>query len=162
MKTLVLGLGNSILTDDAVGFAVVEEVRKRLDSGDVTVSEASAGGLSLLELVVGYDRVIIVDAIQTGAGQPGEIHHLSPDQFHGSLRGASTHAVDLATALELGRRLGMDIPKEVEILAVETLDVETFSEELTPAVAAVVPTAVNLVLERLARGIDHAPARAEN
>ncbi len=150
MKTLVLGLGNPVLTDDGVGFVVVEEVRKRLPTADVTVSQASVGGLSLLELVVGYDRVVIIDAIRTAAGKPGEIHHLSPDDFRGSIRAASTHDVDLATALELGRQLGMEIPGEMVILAIEAADVESFGEELTPSVAAAVPQAVELVLEQLA------------
>ena len=149
MKTLVLGLGNSILTDDAVAFAVVEEVERRIDRKDVTVSRASVGGLGLLELVVGYDRVIILDAIQTGLADPGHLHRLTPDEFRGSLRAASSHDVSLATALELGRQLRKDIPREIVIIAVEAVDVETFGEELTPAVAAAVPQAVELVLQEL-------------
>jgi hydrogenase maturation protease len=151
LKILVLGLGNPILTDDAVGIIVAEEVRRRLDREDVVVDQASVGGLGLLELVLGYDRVIIIDAIQTAAGQPGQIHRLSPDQFRGNLRAASPHDVTLATALELGRRLRKDIPKEIVILAVEAADTETFGEELTPAVAAAVPEVVELVLQELER-----------
>ena len=149
MKTLVLGLGNSILTDDAVAFAIVEEVERRIDRKDVTVSRASVGGLGLLELVVGYDRVIILDAIQTGLADPGHLHRLTPDEFRGSLRAASSHDVSLATALELGRQLRKDIPREIVIIAVEAVDVETFGEELTPPVAAAVPQAVELVLQEL-------------
>jgi hydrogenase maturation protease len=149
VKTLVLGLGNSILTDDAVAFAVVEGVRERIDREDVTVSQASVGGLGLLELVVGYDRVIILDAIQTGLAEPGDIHRLAPEEFRGSLRAASSHDVSLTTALELGRRLRKDVPKEIVIIAVEAADVDTFGEELTPAVAAAVPQAVELVLQEL-------------
>jgi len=151
LKTLVLGLGNSILTDDAVGFAVVEEVRRRLDRTDVTVEQASAGGLGLLELVLGYDKVIIIDAIQTDDNEPGRIHRLSPDQFSGNLRSVSTHDVNLATALELGRQLGKDIPKEIVILAVEAADVDSFGEDLTPRVATTVPGVAELVLQELLR-----------
>ncbi len=151
MKTLVLGLGNSILTDDAVGFAVVEEVRRRIDREDVTLSQASVGGLGLLELVVGYDRVIILDAIQTGLAAPGYIHRLTPDEFRGSLRAASSHDVSLTTALEIGRQLSKDLPKEIVIIAVEAADVESFGEELTPTVAATVPEVVELTLQELDR-----------
>jgi hydrogenase maturation protease len=150
MKTLVLGLGNPILTDDGVAFAVVDELTGQVDRSDVTVNRASVGGLGLLELLVGYDKVIILDAIQTDGAVPGEIHCLSPDEHHGNLRAASTHDVSLATALELGHRLRKDLPEEIVILAVEAADVETFGEELTPAVAAAVPTAVELVLQELA------------
>jgi len=151
MKTLVLGLGNSILTDDAVAFAVVEETRRRIDREDVTLSQASVGGLGLLELVVGYDRVIILDAIQTGLAAPGHIHRLTPAEFRGSRRAASSHDVSLTTALEIGRQLRNDLPKEIVIIAVEAADVETFGEELTPAVAAAVPEVVELTLQELER-----------
>lgn len=149
MKTLVLGLGNPILTDDGVGFAVVEEVRRRVNRKDVTVSQASVGALGLLELVVGYDKVIILDAIQTENGQPGHIHRLSPAEFRGNLRAASSHEVSFATALELGWQLSKDLPEEVLVLAVEAADVDTFGEELTAAVAAAVPEVVEFVLQEL-------------
>jgi hydrogenase maturation protease len=149
LRTLVLGLGNPILTDDAVGMIVAKEVGRRLDRDDVVVSQATVGGLGLLELVVGYDRVIVVDAIRTESGVPGQVHRLSPEQFHGNLRAASTHDVTFDTALELGRRLLKDIPQEIVILAVEAADTETFGEELTPAVAAAVPEVVALVLEEI-------------
>jgi hydrogenase maturation protease len=149
LKTLVLGLGNSILTDDAVGLTVAEEVRRRLDRADVTVEQASTGGLGLLDLVLGYDKIIIVDAIQTKNNEPGRIHRLSPDQFSGSLRSVSSHDVTLATALELARSLGKDVPQEIVILAVEAADVDSFGEDLTPQVAAAVPDVVELVLQEL-------------
>jgi hydrogenase maturation protease len=149
VKTLVLGLGNMILTDDRVGMIVAEEVGRRVDADDVTVTQASIGGLGLLELVVGYEKVIIVDAIQTEEGQPGQVHRLYADEFRPHLRGASSHDISLATALELGRQLHEDIPGEIVILAVEAADVETFGEELTPAVAAAVPEVVELVLDEL-------------
>lgn len=150
MKTLILGLGSPILTDDGVAFVVVDELKGQIDSSDVTLHQASVGGLGLLELVVGYDKVIILDAIQTDGAEPGQIHFLSPDEHHGNLRAASTHDISFATALELGRRLRKDLPEEIVILALEAADVETFGEELTPAVAAAVPTAVELVLRELA------------
>ena len=149
VKTLVLGLGNSILSDDAVAFAVVDAVRERVDREDVTVSQASVGGLGLLELVLGYDRVIILDAIQTGLAEPGYIHRLTPGEFRGSLRAASSHDVSFSTALEFGRQLLKDVPKEIVIIAVEAADVDTFGEELTPAVAAAVPQAVEVVMQEL-------------
>jgi hydrogenase maturation protease len=149
LKTLVLGLGNSILTDDAVGLTIAEEVRRRLDKADVTVEQASTGGLGLLDLVLGFDKIIIVDAIQTKNNEPGRIRRLSPDQFSGSLRSVSSHDVTLATALELARSLGKDVPQEIVILAVEAADVDSFGEDLTPAVAAAVPDVVELVLQEL-------------
>ncbi|NLZ00969.1 MAG: hydrogenase maturation protease, partial [Pirellulaceae bacterium] len=78
MKTLVLGLGNWIVSDDSIGLRVAAELAKVLaDREDVEVSEDYWGGLRLMERLVGYDRAIVIDAISTGAA-PGTIHHLTP------------------------------------------------------------------------------------
>jgi len=161
LKTLVLGLGNPILSDDGVGIKVVQEVGAALQRDDVVVNQASVGGLGLLELVAGYDKVIIVDAIQTENGVPGEVHYLSAEQFHGNVRAASTHDVTFAAALELGKRLHKDMPREVLILAVEASEVAAFGEELTPEVASVVPHVVELVMEEIGGQSEAVPRHRE-
>ncbi len=157
MKTLVIGLGNPILTDDGVGVKVAYAVRDvlALDEGSlVKVTEAGVGGLQLMEMMVGYERVILVDAIQTPGGQPGTIHHLSLDDIASALptqHSASAHDMNLPTALEMGRRLGLALPETIEIFAIEAEDVVTFGETCTPAVAAAIPSVTELVLDALAR-----------
>ena len=81
-KTLVLGLGNPILTDDGIGVYVVRAVADRW-SGEwrCDFQEACVGGLRLLEVIAGYERLILVDAIQTPDGAPGQIHRLSTDDL---------------------------------------------------------------------------------
>jgi hydrogenase maturation protease len=159
MKTLVIGLGNPILTDDGVGVKVAYAVRDMLASAgreDVTVTEAGVGGLHLMEMMVGYGRVILVDAIQTPGGQPGAISRLSLDDIASAVptqHSASTHDMNLPTALEMGHRLGLSLPDTIEILAVEAEDVVTFGESCTPAVAAAVPAVTELVLQLLKREI---------
>ena len=66
MKTLILGLGNPLVTDDSVGLRVIEQLKPLLaDRADVEVSEDYWGGLRLMERMIGFDRAIVVDAIQT-------------------------------------------------------------------------------------------------
>ena len=148
-KTLVLGLGNPILSDDGVGPAVARELEGKLDPLVVTVTEASLGGLNLLDLLVGYDRVIIIDAIKTAGGQPGQIHRLDPTALTTTRYATSPHDVNLATALELGKKLGLAMPQKLDIFAVEVSDTENFSEAYTPAVAAAIPACVAMVLGEL-------------
>ncbi len=74
MKTVVLGLGNPILTDDGVGLRVARELEGRLDQQEATVMETSLAGLNMLDLLAGYDRAIIIDAIQTIGGKAGQIY----------------------------------------------------------------------------------------
>jgi hydrogenase maturation protease len=153
MKTLVIGLGNPILADDGVGVKVAYAVKDRLPlarQDDITVTEASVGGLHLMEMMVSYDWVILVDAIQTAGGQPGAIRRLTLDDVTSVIptqHSASTHDMNLSTALEMGRRLGLALPETIEILAIEAEDVLTFGETCTPAVAAAIPVATDLVLQ---------------
>jgi hydrogenase maturation protease len=152
LKTLVVGLGNPILTDDGVGIHVVRAVAERCQPDDVIFAEASVGGLRLLDALAGYRRVVLVDAIQTRDGRPGEIHRLSLRDLRASMHSGSSHDLSLPGALRLGRQIGMTLPEDegVVIIAVEVADVLTFGETCTPAVAAAIPRAVDAVLAELA------------
>lgn len=153
MKTLVLGLGNPLVSDDSVGLRVAAELKPLLaDRPEVDVSEDYWGGLRLMERMIGYDRAIVVDAMCTGA-QPGTIHHLTPDAIP-TQRSASAHDVNLSTALELGRRAEMHLPvnEKILLIGIEAEDVVNFAEECTPAVQEAVPRAVQAVIEALDTG----------
>ena len=150
MKTLILGLGNLILKDDSVGLRVVAALELRLaDRPDVEISEDYCGGLRLMERMAGFDRVIVVDAICTGA-PPGTIHHLNPSSIP-TQRSASSHDVNLPTALAFGRTAGLHLPADdqIALVAIEAEDVRTFGEQCTPAVEAAIPVAVEEVLKVL-------------
>jgi hydrogenase maturation protease len=151
LKTLVLGLGNPILTDDGIGIHVVRQVAARSLPNPATCVEASVGGLRLLEIIAGYDRVIMVDAIQTLDGKPGDIYRLAPGDLKASLHSGSTHDLSLPGALHLGRSMGMELPRDeaIVIIAVEVEDALTFSEECTSEVAASIPRAMEAVLAEL-------------
>ena len=147
MKTLILGLGNSLLSDDSVGLKVVAQLRPLLAGRpDLEVDEDYWGGLRLMERLVGYDRAILVDAICTGAA-PGTIHHLAVDSIP-TQHSASAHDANLATALALGRQAGAQLPADSAILLVgiEAEDIITFSEQCTPQVQAAIPRAVDAVM----------------
>ncbi len=150
-KTLILGLGNPILTDDGVGIRVVYALRERILPSGAFLAEAGIGGLRLLETIAGYERVILVDAILTPGGRPGEIRLLRPRDLRTSLHSGSAHDLSFTAALELGRELGMDIPEDshIKIVAIQVEDVQTLGEEMTPAVEASVPRAVEAVLRVL-------------
>ncbi|NLY02508.1 MAG: hydrogenase maturation protease [Rhodopirellula sp.] len=149
-KTLILGLGNPLVTDDSVGLRVAAELKQILEGReDVEVDEDFWGGLRLMERMVGYDRAIVIDAIQTGAS-PGTIHYLAVDSAP-TQRSASAHDVNLPTALALGRQAGVHLPLDESILlvAIEADDILTFGEQCTPAVEDAIPSAVRGVLDVL-------------
>jgi len=149
MKTLVLGLGNPILSDDGVGIRVAQEIGKQLNDPQITIAETSAAGLSLLDSIVGYDKVIIIDAVQTEKGQAGQIYHMEPEDFSSTKHFTSPHQINLVTALELGKMLDLAMPQKITIFAVEAKDTTTFSEKCTPAVEQAIPEVVKMVLQEL-------------
>ena len=174
-KTLVIGLGNPILGDDGVGWKVAETVKERLNTethfrlpvrpigtksihylSPVEVDFLSLGGLSLMERLLGYERAIIVDSMETGQSPVGSVRTFPlaslPDPMAG--HSASAHDTSLINALKTAESIGADIPKRVDIVAVEAQNVYDFSEELSPPVAAAVSEAVQAVLDLL-QGAPH-------
>jgi hydrogenase maturation protease len=155
MKTIVIGLGNPILTDDGVGVKVAYELERILATRHpqlADVTEASAGGLRLMELMIGYDRAIIVDAFTNGSKTPGKMHRMTLDDLRDispTQHSASAHDTTLVTALDAGKALGMHLPDEVVIFAIEVENVIDFSDEPTTAVAAAIPGVVTAVLNEL-------------
>jgi len=151
MKILVLGLGNPILRDDGVGIYVARELQKRSLPKGVVVEESSLSGFLLMESLAGYDKAIIVDSIKTKGGKVGEIYRFSLEALEETVHLTSVHHVNLATAIKLGERMGMSMPKEVIIYAVEIADNQTFSEGCTPLVLKAIPRAMGMVEKELLR-----------
>jgi hydrogenase maturation protease len=154
---LVVGLGNPVRGDDGVGWRVVEALDHRLDTQAATertvapeLDWLAVGGLTLMERLVGYERVILVDALQEGVA-PGTVTCRPFDELS-SRKAAdldSTHDADLATALATGRALGALLPSEITVVGVEVRDADAFTDVLSPAVETAVPSAVELLLALL-------------
>jgi hydrogenase maturation protease len=132
MKTLIFGFGNPILTDDAVGIRVAQELEQEFP--DLAVVMTSEAGLSLLEEVTGYDKLVIIDSIKTGKGNPGELYKLGLEDLKPASDFSSFHGLDIATAFKLGEKLGYPMPERVSIYAIEVKDNTTFGEKCTPEV----------------------------
>jgi hydrogenase maturation protease len=146
MRTIVLGLGNPLRSDDSVGLHVVSELKPVLAGRPgLELAEDYWGGLRLMERLIGFDRVIIIDAQRSGAS-PGHVSLLAAEAPPTQHRN-SAHDVDLWTALEFGRHAGFTLPQpsDIHIVAIEAAEVEAFGEACTPAVAASIPRAVELV-----------------
>jgi len=153
MKTRIIGLGNTILTDDGVGVYAAREVRRVLDEHDsahsADVVESEVGGFDLMELMTGWDRVILLDSIQFDGVAPGTLLELDPKDLRTSLRIRSVHDIDLPTVLKLGRMMGLQMPAQVLIYAIQAEDAHTLGETMTPAVRQAMAKAVEVVLNRI-------------
>ena len=149
MKTLVAGIGSTIRGDDGVGVRAAREFKARSPEG-VDVIELGTAGLSLLDFVEGFDRLVVIDAIVTGA-PPGTVTELTGEEVAKAVHLGIGHEADLPTALSLGQKLSRHMPTDVTVVAVEAGDITTFSEHLTPEVASAIPD----VLSRVERLTEH-------
>jgi hydrogenase maturation protease len=136
MKTLLVGMGNPILCDDAVGVRLARDFKAKLRAYPAlqVVEECSVGGLNLLDLFAGYERVMILDSFDALGGKPGDWHLISAEALRETVHLTNIHDANFATALELGRKLGMALPQPSDILifGVEIKDNLTFSERMSP------------------------------
>ncbi len=141
----MVGVGSDIRADDGVGLHVVRELKQRLTVENVDIIEVGTAGLSILDFVRGYDRLIFVDAIVSGA-EPGTVHELRGADVARTSHLGPGHDADMPTVLALGEKLaGEQMPDEVFVVAVEASDIATVSTNLTSDVRAAVDAAAALI-----------------
>jgi hydrogenase maturation protease len=147
VKTLVLGIGNLLRSDDGVGLHVIEKLGEENLAAGVDLKEASSG-LDMLDAIKGYDRLILVDAIKSG-GEPGSIYKLSKEEFGTvpTVHSFSTHLnMDFFSMVQLGEKLFPgQIPEDMVIIAIEAENITTISDKCTPKVERAIAEVVDLI-----------------
>jgi hydrogenase maturation protease len=149
MKSLIVGLGNPIMGDDAIGCRCAEAIEGALSPQElemVEVIQFFRGGISLMERLIGYDRVLIIDSI-TGSGlNPGSVKKLTLDEIP-SYTVNSPHDGSLKNALAFGKLMGADLPCQVDILAVEIEPKFEFSDQLSSPVKEAIPQVLQFAMD---------------
>ena len=133
-KTLVLGVGNEILSDDGIGPKLVNRLKADLPHSDVCFENICLGGLEIMEFIRGYQNVIIIDAIKTESGKPGDVYLLSPEHFKETHHLSNFHDVSFLTGLKMSEKLGLEMPEVILIIAVEIVEDTLFSESFSPEI----------------------------
>ena len=154
MKVIIIGLGNPVLTDDAVGIRISELLETKLpditfpENTDVSIEQNESGGWDILDLVVGFDVMILIDALIGKSLKPGELRWYS-DKVFTSIRLSGVHTMDVFSAIEYGKNLNLKVPEKILVLGVGVNDVLTFSEKCTPEVEAAIEKGKNEVIEEI-------------
>jgi hydrogenase maturation protease len=146
----LLGLGNEILADDAFGILAAREVARRFQ-GEIDVVQSSSAGYDLMDHLLGARRLLVVDTIVTGRARPGAISVFTADRVQPA-PGGSPHFLGLFEVLAVGRKLHLDVPKEIIVIAVEASDCITVGGPIHPDVQSAIPEVVELVGQFLANG----------
>jgi len=139
----VLGLGNEILGDDALGIRVAREAEARFGS-QVEVVCSSQAGFHGMDDLLSVSRLLVVDSIQTGAAKPGTVYMLDEHAIPPAA-GPGSHSSGIFEVLAVARRLGLPVPAECVIVAVEATDCTTVGGSMHPDVEAAIPAVMELI-----------------
>ena len=145
MKVRVIACGNPLMGNDAAGLSVMSLLQ--VTYPEIDVVDGGNGGLGLIPLMEGYDRIVIVDAT-SGMGELGRVRvfHEIPDS---GIPFLSIHELGIPEILALARTLG--IAPEVVIVGIEGGQMPGFSGEMDPAVLAAIPKACRIVADEVRR-----------
>jgi hydrogenase maturation protease len=147
---LILGIGNTLFSDEGFGVHVVERLQERYDFADnVSVVDGGVLGLGLMGIISQADHLIVVDAVRN-KGRPGDFHRLDGPAIPERIRAKnSLHQVDFMEALSVCQAL--DKVPETVIFGVEPEDIDTLGVELTPTIQAKVDGMIDILLAELDR-----------
>jgi hydrogenase maturation protease len=149
LAILVLGIGNLVMTDDGIGVRVVQHLEKRFRfPAEVTLLDGGTLGLDLLPKLEGVDRLIVLDAVETGK-EPGTVVRLAGDEIPIAMATKlSPHQMGLKDLLSVASLLDC-APDEMVLWGVQPASVD-LGTELTPPVAARLDLLASHVLDELA------------
>jgi len=145
MNTLVFGLGNTILSDDGAGIHIALDIKEKCKQIDVL--EASAAGFRIVDEIIGYKKLILIDSIKTGKKAAGYLHRFELDDFNKTIHHTSPHDISLFEAFEIVKQQNYDLPEDIVIYAVEVEDTETLSEQCTEKVQKAIPEISKIIIK---------------
>jgi len=144
-KTLILGVGNYILSDDGLSVHVLERLQAdNLIPDDIQMIDGGTCGLDLLQYLEGVSNLIIIDAIKTRDGTPGSIIRLDGDQIPAYLSlKISPHDIGLPDLLATAKLRDL-YPENIVAFGIQPASLE-LGVDLSPEVAANVDALIELI-----------------
>lgn len=145
MKTVVIGIGNLLRCDDGAGIHLVNFLENKHPGLDVF--ELTMGSVDIIEILLGYERAYIVDAVKTGA-DPGTIFRINVSKGEEPPIIHSSHGVDVFSSLRLGEELYSDeLPGEIIVFGIEAKDLLSFNMECTEPVRNAIKKIASTILK---------------
>lgn len=144
-KTLILGVGNYILSDDGLSVHVLERLQAdNLIPDDIPMIDGGTCGLDLLQYLEGVTNLIIIDAIKTRNGTPGSIIRLDGDQIPAYLSlKISPHDIGLPDLLATAKLRDL-YPEKIVVFGIQPASLE-LGVELSPEVAEKMEELIELI-----------------
>ncbi|HCX23990.1 MAG: hydrogenase maturation protease [Flammeovirgaceae bacterium] len=137
-KTAIMGFGNPVRSDDAIGVHVVNELKKKIVSPDITLMDMGTSAFEVLFGLKGHEKIIIVDAVVNSDEEPGTLFKVPAEEV---LRAPQDdpmvflHGLKWDQALSYAKKImGEEYPTDIEVylIAVDNtrLEIEISKEVL--------------------------------
>ncbi len=151
-KTLILGFGNTIRGDDGIGIFVARSLKEEIYLPDIDVKETDEAGINLLDIITGYEKLIIIDSIQSEDSNVGDVYRFNLSEKNASNL-FSSHGIGLPGIIKIGNALDIDLPKEIIIYAISIENSDSFTDTLSSRGKESISKAVDLIKKELFSGL---------
>jgi hydrogenase maturation protease len=131
-KNVIIGLGNDILGDDAIGLITARRL-KNFFNDTIDVFESPNGGLELLDYLEGYENALILDSLYTNKYPSGYITVYSVNDFI-PFQSSTPHYIGLPEVVNIAKELNISIPKNIIVLLMEVENPYELSTNLSNSV----------------------------
>ena len=151
-KILILGIGNPIRGDDAIGFHVIKRLQQEIHSEFITITETSESSLCMLDLFIGYKKIILIDAIYSAECNVGSVVKINFNLKNNDkikLNENILHNNNLYHILHLGNKIGLNLPNYITIFGVKVCNVDNFTEHCTADVLRSIPKVIKKIKNEL-------------
>jgi hydrogenase maturation protease len=146
MREIILGVGNPLLRDDSVGLRVVHEISAQLGDPTLTIEETCSGGLDILNIISDFDKAVIIDAVRTSGGRAGSIFCFGIDEIV-LCPIQNAHRMDFISAIRLARQIGITIPQDIQVYAIEVGNLNEIDEHCTNNVEEAIKPCAKLIID---------------
>jgi hydrogenase maturation protease len=148
-KILIYGMGNPFRCDDTIGLKIAEILKEKCRTKNVIIKSGSIDGLAMLDEIMGFNKVILIDSIKSESGKPGDIFKIKVDPLETKPSLVASHGIDFISALRIGLQFGYKMPEQIFVYAVEIKDNTTFSEDCTDKISASIPEVIQSIFREI-------------
>jgi hydrogenase maturation protease len=140
----IIGIGNSIRRDDAVGIVVAKRLAEKLDRD---FFEETSVDISLLDLFDRYDKLVLIDSIKSG-GPVGSLFEVELKNLP-EKKLASAHSRNLLSLIGLARNIGIELDTRLRFFVIEVFYNNEFDENISPELFEKIPSIEKEILEKI-------------
>lgn len=153
-RIAIIGCGNPFIGDDGAGILVMQYFEGR-DAAGIDAIDGGSGGMGLIPLMEGYEKVVIVDAMQGIGDHIGDVRVLKvPPSW--DLPICALHDIGIGEVVAIARELGY--VAEIVVVGIEVGEIRAFSQEMDQAVKAAIEVArqeIEMILRDWADPVDN-------